>query len=632
MNKMTYDQLSAGIAPHSAAAVQTRLVEKWARSGLLRGLDGAKRGMMARLLENQCAQLLREGGTALSTGGANLVGSGQIAGFSTIAFPIVRKVFAGLVSGELVSMQPMSMPAGLIFYLDFTYGSNVGGNAGVGLSDSATEATYARGDSIYNNPVGKGIQSGSLATGGMYDLMGAGYSRVHSGSLTVSASAANLGAWTGANDAWTAGGIVASLSDFSGTNARMLNFDPQVQTDLSTNTLDVIFLHLTVAEIQAAVATGDFNTVEQIAIHAVPTANGATPWGASYQGGLTVYNLRRLNKRGNFSGGVFTSDPFNGTHIQFALRLTNGGSAPAFGSAAIHLSMALTSGLSVDSGTGSTVTIPSFESDFGTPSSPVIPELNMKIEQIAITAENRKLRIRWTPELAQDLNAYHALDAEVELTSVMSQEVALEIDREILGDLVRLASGANYYWSQAPGKFVNKTTGAEISLGSSLSTGPHFTGNIQDWYQGLAQTITDVANTIQRKTLRGSANFIVVGPDVSTILEHATSYRPKYSIDGAGQVATPFVIGAENIGTVANRFTVYRTPDFPRNKILVGFKGGQALETGYAYCPYVPIIMTQTVLKYDDFTPTKGVMTRYGKKMIRSDFYGTVTVTDMNII
>lgn len=629
MKSFTLNELAAGIKDKHVGAERARLVEKWARTGMLRGLDGNKREVMSQLLENQAAQVLRES-NALSTGGGSVSSSGQIQGFANIAFPIVRRVFGGLVSNELVSMQPMSLPSGLIFYLDYTYGSNVGGEAGASLSNSSTFETYKRGQSIYNNPTGKGVQSGSLATGGMYDLVGAGYSKVHSGTLGVATGA--LGAWTGASEAFVSDGIVTSITDFTGTNARMCGFDPQVEVDLSANTLDVTFLHVTTANLIAAIPRGDLMAVDQIAYFGNASNGGLTAWGENYQSGHGVYNLRRLNKRGNFSGTVFTPDALNGTHIQMVLRLSNGGSKPTIGASDTKMSMAIADTVSAGDSTGATLTVPSFESDFGTTPTPAIPEIDIKIESIALTATTRKLRARWSPELAQDLNAYHSMDAEVELTSILSEQIALEIDREILNDLVSQANGATMYWSRAPGKFVNKLTGAPIALASSLSIGPAFTGTVREWYETLTETIIDVANTIHRKTLRGSANFMVTSPDVSTILEASVLYKPKFSMDGEGQIGSPFTVGAEAVGTLSNRFTVYKDPYFPRNKILVGFKGGSYLETGYVYAPYVPLIVTPTIFAAEDFTPRKGVMTRYGKKMVRSDFYGTVTVLDMNII
>lgn len=630
MKFFTMEQLAAGIKDRHVGAERARLVEKWSRTGLLRGLDGYKRETMAQLLENQAAQVLKES-NSLSTGGGAVASSGQVQGFSNIAFPIVRRVFGGLVANELVSIQPMSLPSGLIFYLDYTYGSNVGTTD----ADRGTNETYARGQSIYNNPTGRGIQSGSLATGGMYDLVNVGYTKVHSGTMGVSGTTGDVGAWNGLNDTWTSGQSIQVVSTLSGTNARFLNFDPQVEVDLQTNTLDVVFVHLSVAQIQTLIPKGDFLAVEQISVFGFGTAGGATAWGDSYQSGAGVLNLRRLNKRGNWNGSVFTPAPLNGTHVQLVVRLTDGGAVPTIG-ASTRLSMAIADAVQNTNGdgggVGSTLTVPSFESDFGTNPTPPIPEIDIKIESLAITATTRKLRARWSPELAQDLNAYHSMDAEVELTSILSEQIALEIDREILNDLVTSANGANFYWSRAPGKFVNKLTGTAQQLASSLSIGPQFTGTVREWYETLVETVIDVANTIHRKTLRGSANFMVTSPDVCTILESSVLYKPKFSIDGEGQVGSPFTIGAEAIGTVSNRFTVYKDPYFPRNRILVGYKGGSYLETGYVYAPYVPLIVTPTIFAPEDFTPRKGVMTRYGKKVVRSDFYGTVTVLDMNII
>jgi hypothetical protein len=262
---------------------------------------------------------------------------------------------------------------------------------------------------------------------------------------------------------------------------------------------------------------------------------------------------------------------------------------------------------------------------------PVIPEIDIKVEAVPVVATTRKLRARWSPELAQDLNAYHSLDAEVELTQILSEQIALEIDREILNDLLTQATAANYFWSRAPGKFVNKESGRAIIDGAGGATGPIFRGTVREWYETLTETIIDVANQIHRKTLRGSANFIVVGPDVATILESSVMYKPNYSLDGSGQVGG-MTIGAEKVGSLSNRFTVYKDPYFPRNKILVGYKGGSYLESGYVYAPYVPLIVTPTIFAPEDFTPRKGVMTRYGKKMVRADFFGTVTCLDMSVI
>ena len=617
----TLEQLSEGIRGRDMGAENSRLVEKWSRTGLLRGLDGVNRENMARLLENQTSNLLREA-NAISTGAGSSASSGDLRGFSNIAFPIVRRVFGGLVANELVSIQPMSLPSGLLFYLDYTYGSNVGGNAGVDLDSAATKTTYSAGQSIYNNPTGKGIQSGSLGAGGMYDLAGTSYSRVHGltdVALTASGAFAGSGAFAPAN-----------FAHATGTDGRLLGFDPDVTSLIENGTAGVgtAQFKFGVVSLSTISSSADQTLAKEFALFPRTTYASAAAWGEAYQGGRNVLNLRRLNQIGTWDGSRFVAAPLSGTHLLVVLT----GTMAANGQSSFTLSYPQASSLDVESSTGSTVTIPIFESNFGTTPSPVIPEIDIKIESLAVTATTRKLRARWSPELAQDLNAYHSIDAEVELTQILSEQIALELDREILNDLLTQASGANYYWSRSPGKFVNKTTGNEIIRSNNNSPGPNFTGTVREWYETLTETIIDVGNEIHRKTLRGSANFIVVGPDVATILEAGTYYRPSYSIDGSGQVGAPFSIGAEKVGTLSNRFTVYKDPYFPRNKILVGFKGGSYLETGYVYAPYVPLIVTPTIFAPEDFTPRKGVMTRYGKKMVRSDFYGTVTCIDMNII
>jgi len=637
MNKtFTLSQLAESVNKRSLGADAPRLISKWGATGLLDGLQGLQKETMSKLLENQTAQLIQES-NSLSLGGASLTSSGQIAGFSNVAFPIVRRVFAGLVANEIVSVQPMSLPSGLLFYLDYTYGSNVGGDAGLTLSNSSTVNTYTRGQSVYNNPTGNQIRSGSLATGGQYDLVGTGFSRVHKQALTITGSSDSVGYWL-SGSVWTPAGLVTTDADFVGFNARWANFDSGVEQVLIDGTLDYTFLMISASEFVSKIVGTDLTSVEQIAITGFGSAaNSATAWGANFQGGTGVLNLRKLNKRGDWNGntGLFTPNALGGSHIQFVIGVANAGTAPAPSNGAtnsVTASAVIADALSVNSD-GSTLTIPSFETDFAiNPPTPVIPEVDIKIQSIAVTATTRKLRARWSPEMAQDLTAFYSIDVEVELTNILSEMITLDIDREILNDLLSQASAANLYWSRAPGRIVNKINGQEALHNSVLAPGPQFFGNVREWYETLMETITDAANTIHKKTLRGSGNFIVTSPDVATILEHLVAYKAAYKIDSDGQVKDSMTIGAEAIGTLNNRYVVYKDPYFPSNKLLIGLKGNTFLESGYIYAPYVPLILTPVIYAQEDFTPRKGVMTRYGKKMVRADFYATVTVLDMNLI
>ena len=656
----TLKTLTEGIRDRHVGQQNKRLVEKWSRTGLLRGMEDVNRENMATMLENQAAQVLRE---------SNLMSSGDVGGFTNIAFPIVRRVFGGLIANELVSIQPMSLPSGLLFYLDYTYGSDGNG--------------YNSGESVYGGPAGKAIQGGADATGGQYDLVGTSFSRVRikakdtSGAaeqtLPVDASARpNIAALDanelhllttelGASNAETDSALSStkSLKVTSSHDLSLIQHDPQIIDRINagsnyiallvhpnltdTDALDTLATKLDpeyFREISLVGTSGtdDKDVGDQLVVPPDAVQSSAHVAGGGSGTKEVAFNVKRLNQIGSYTNNVFTPDPLVDVTSASARILFIVEKAVAAATAPVNLSNIKMSYVEVDTvgfAGGEATGSPSFESNMkpaGDEISPVIPEIDIKIESIPVTAQTRKLRARWSPELAQDLNAYHSMDAEVELTQILSEQIALEIDREILGDLLNGAKGANFFWSRSPGKFVNKRTGAEIARTSSLNPGPAFTGTVREWYETLTETVIDVANEIHRKTLRGSANFIVVSPDVATILEASVLYRPSYSLDGDGQVGAPFTMGAEKVGTLSNRFTVYKDPYFPRNKILVGYKGGSYLETGFVYAPYVPLIVTPTIFAPEDFTPRKGVMTRYGKKMVRADFYGTVTCLDMNII
>jgi hypothetical protein len=646
---LTLSQLAEGIQRTTATSADERMIGKWNKTGLLEGLSNHGRQKMARLLENQAAAVLGNPSMlneslSLSTGGAGLASSGQVAGFTNVAFPIVRRVFAGLVANEIVSVQPMSLPSGLLFYLDYTYGSNVGGDAGTAANKfsttSATAAeTYSRTQSVYTNPSGSAIRTGAFAAGGQYNLIGQGYSKIHvQGQLPT--GVVSLGVWS-SGTTWATGSTVSTVAGNVGYNARFTDYDPTLATDVENNQLDYTFLVVSASQITTAINGADLTTVEQLAITGLgsQTAN-ALNVPLTYQGGDGVKNFRRFTKRGNWTdagaSSTFLPDPFNGTHVLFALALANGQSAPTgLGSVTTQVTASATIAdrLEIDSINGSALTIPSFESNFDVDASPRIPDVDIKIDAVSVTATTRKLRARWSPEMAQDLTAYYSIDVEAELTNILSEMITLDIDREILNDLLTQATAANYFWSRAPGRFVNKYTGTEAArTASGLYPGPQFAGTVREWYETLIETITDAANVIHKKTLRGSGNFIVCSPEVGTVLEATVAYRANYKIDSDGQVRDNMSIGAEAVGTVNGRYSVFVDPYFPVNKILVGLKGSTFLESGYIYAPYVPLILTPVIYGQEDFTPRKGIMTRYGKKMVRADFYATVTCLDMQII
>jgi len=547
MGEINFKSLSADVTQENRKVKVKRLVEKWERTGLLKNLADGKsnpaKSNMAVLLENQTAELIKESSEMA-----------DIKGFQNIAFPIVRRVFGGLVANELVSVQPMSLPSGLLFYLDYTYGTAKAGGQ---------ELDWTAGGSLYGNQTGVGTEN--LGTGGSYFLNSSFSNREATADCEVQSSGA------------------ASWAD--------VNYDPDLSASVNSSTLRKANIAFTAS---SGVAIGDLDLSN---VHNFSISGSEALWGA-------VKDLyKRHNTVVSSTTGVVTVFFSATADLDHTVGITG--------------SYVKKTGLTVDS-TG-VVLAPVFESDF---SADIIPELDIKIQSVAVTTETRKLKAKWTPELAQDLNAYQNMDAEVELTQILSEAIAIDIDREILAHLLKDASGATYFWSRKPGDFVDKTTGAGVAGGS-------YTGTVREWYETLVETIIDVANVIHRKTLRGAANFLVCSPEVATIFEATQLYKPTLSLDPK---ETQFSLGIEKVGSLNNRFTVYKDPYFPRNQILIGYKGSSFLETGYVYAPYVPLIVTPTIYAPEDFTPRKAVMTRYAKQMVRSDFYGKVIVLNMNTI
>jgi hypothetical protein len=591
MDEKMLKMLAEGIDRPDRQKEAKRLVEKWDRTGLLEGLtdrpNNKMRSTMARLLENQTSWLITEASTV-----------GNIVGFQNVAFPIVRRVFAGLIANELVSVQPMSLPSGLLFYLDYQFGT-------VKAGDKSN--SFATGGSLFGDSTGPGPSSpqsvgpglSDLATNGFYNL-GTSYSQRERVS----------------NQIYSASVIQATLADVS--------YDPELSASVAAGMIMKMFVTGALGAapgLPSAAAVTDAGTLKQW----VPLSGSSTGFFPSLTGTIgsdgtpvqlgTAIVYRRHTQAA--TSGVATPGGLDLMFILSGTSLTLN-SDPQNG----NVKLSFVVGSTLNGGTSGTLTLPEWESDLGITPNPTIPEINLNIQSVGVTANTRKLRARWTPELAQDLSAYQNLDAEVELTQVISEAIALEIDREILADLLFNATGANYYWSRKPGNFVDKTTGNSVA-------GATFTGTVREWYETLIETVIDVSNTIHRKTLRGAANFMVTSPDVSTILEASVLYKPLLSLDPK---ETMFTVGTEKIGTLNNRFTVYKDPYFPRNKILVGYKGGSFLECGYVYAPYIPLIVTPTIYAPEDFTPRKGVMTRYAKHLVRSDFYGSIVCLDMNVI
>jgi hypothetical protein len=589
------ETLTEGIVNRDMKKEGSALLNKWGKTGLLEGLQNEhQKSTMARLLENQAKELLRE---------SSSMTAGDVEGFAAVAFPIVRRVFAGLIANELVSVQPMSLPSGLIFFLDFVYSPNAGAN-GAQIDPRFGNASDA---SIYGtDKVGSGVISGvdlinstsKADQSGPRGMVGYAYASPSGSNLTtVAQNAAN-------------GNLVSTFvldGAVTDANKKLIKYDPDL---LSVTDSTLMVGIVDIAQTDHDAAQGDIDTLNMSAFDINLTNLTATDSAFTTLTG----QIRRLTEVPAASS--LTAAAAAVRYVVVGSNITAGATG-AFDAAVLAID-ALTFPVkdSVAAGTAPAGGLQAYE--FAMENEAEIPEIDIKVDSTAITAQTKKLKAKWSPELGQDLNAYHNLDAEVELTSILSEQIALEIDREILADLVNGATAATFYWSRSPGLFVNRTTGLEIGASSAA---PDFTGTVSEWYETLIETINDVSAQIHRKTLRGGANYVVVSPEVANILEFTAGFRANVTAD-----ADKGEIGAVNVGSLSRKFDVIVDPYFPRQVILVGRKGSSFLESGYVYAPYVPLQTTPTIFGVEDFVPRKGVMTRYAKKMVRPDMYGLVIV------
>ena len=553
---------------HKAQLSETKgIVSKWNRTGLLEGLSNEyeKHGM-AILLENQAKQLIDE---TSRTGTAS-----NSEEWSGVALPLVRRVFAEIAAKEFVSVQPMNLPSGLIFYLDYKYGTD----NSTGFTTNSGKASQK--DSVFGETDQAGDPSEGLYGAGRY-----GYS------VNYASSSQNVTGVTGS--------LTGDMFNFNTVFSQ--SYAGQFHGGTTSGAADVkaMRVHNVLIALNVVTSSGggtyDLDTVKSWQLDE-PTS--------------VKHVFREFTQLTNSSGTEVAKDA--ATHVRFVV--SGSGSTPTTATNyQVHFQAA-----------PSDITRGDFEDGVqgrpgATTDNLTIPEINLEMKSIAIVAKTRKLKAVWTPEFAQDLNAYHSIDAEAELTSMLSEYISQEIDLEILDMLMNNAL-VEENWSVTTGeKYDGNNNWATANTGEAYNQGT--------WFQTLGTKIQKVSNKIHAKTMRGGANWLVCSPDVATILESI----PGYAADTDGN-ASSFAMGVQKVGQLANRFTVYKNPYIQSNTILMGFRGNQFLETGAVYAPYVPLIMTPLVYDPTNFTPRKGVMTRYAKKIVRPEFYGKINVRGLHTL
>ena len=527
-----------------------KLASKWVKTGLLENLSELDKNNMSILLENQAKQLVVENSSTGQGTSAGTFTVGQSENWAGIALPLVRKVFGSIAAKEFVSVQPMNLPSGLVFFLDFQYGTD--------------KNPFASGDSLYGarNPLGRFPFQSTGTTGGLY---GAGRFAYSTNQFSASLAA------TVATASWDA-----------------LNFDSSLSASAAAGEIKAL-----------TVPTASLTAFDPDAVRAFIITSGSV---------AVADNLQ-----------AFTSYNYTAATITFYVTASTA-EVPTSSSFVVEYNK-----ITADNNRGDFEDTPS--SSFSTPngesaSTIVIPEINIKMQSQAIVAKTKKLKAVWTPEFAQDLNAYQNIDAEAELTNVMSEYISMEIDLEILDMLIEDAAAATEYWSA-----VNNTT--LNTGGTDFTQSLGFYNTQGGWFQTLGTKMQKVSNKIHQLTLRGGANFLVCSPTVATILESIPGFAANTNGDASNM---EYAMGVQKVGAINNRYTVYKNPYMTENVILMGFRGKQFLETGAVFAPYIPLIMTPLVYDPNTFTPRKGLMTRYAKKMLRPEFYGKIYVSGLTTL
>jgi len=561
-------------------------IQKWDKLGFLEGLKGHMRENVAQLYENQASYLINEATSTSDTGA-----------FETVVFPIVRRVFSKLLANDIVSVQAMNLPIGKLFY----FVPNIQGYTGAGSNEhyapygSPNQANDQVPSSGYDYDNVKNLydrfyegNEPSLDPAGLFD-----YSKGQFSAITASVSTV----------AWSGDSLV--VSGYGSDNYRkvllvMSGFSTSGEGKLIGPNGHPVDSESFLADLTIKGVTGNTTT----------SANTANP-----------YLFRVVTQK--YGKGIVQYGT-NNASLTFPNSKTGGGSydnlcdveGKIYLEVDLQVPVCINCGGSLDGYTGST-----FTSDTGVNTAfaatykiyknlefeDKIGEVSFDLMSVTVSVEERKLRAQWSPEMAQDVAAFHNIDAEAELTALLSEQIAAEIDREILRDL-RKGAAWNLRWDYDGWKRL-----------SSVGAVPY---TQKDWNQTLITAINQLSAQIHKSTLRGGANWIVVSSEVSAIFDDLEYFH----VSNASPEQDQYNMGIERVGTLAGRYQVYRDPYFPANQLLIGHKGTSLLDTGYIYAPYVPLQLTPTMYNPFNFTPIKGIMTRYAKKMVNNRFYGRITV------
>jgi len=535
------EQLEVGNIGVKQLREQRELItNRWEKMGLLNGLEGNIKENCAMLFENQLTHMLTESSQSTN--------SGQ---FETVAFPVIRRVFAKLLANDIVSVQALNLPIGRLYYIN-----------------PKTSVRQANGqqytpDGAYSNAAG--AQNVTYQENSLYDAFyatnyGDEGTQLFDGSKgTITVVTGNCGQVV----PYTLGTryIQLTISGFTLTSAGQLIGSSGVPVDTES-----FLASLQITANKNLVAGAGFTSFNIISGSSIPYNVLVQTYGNSIVDGSTgiIKVVADLGYPGLNSITNYTALSAATTPITFKYNYN---------------------------------TYSTLEEDSA------MAEVTFQLDQVTVSVQTRKMRAQWTPELAQDVSAFHNIDAEAELTALLSEQMAAEIDREILRDLRRGAA-----WS------------LRWDYNGARAQSTIYAGTQKDYNQTLITKVNQTSAQIFKSTLRGGASWIVVSAEISAVMDDLEYFH----VSNAASDQDKYNLGIEKIGTLSGRYLVYRDPYAPANTMLIGHKGTSILESGYIYAPYVPMQLTPVLYNPFDFTPIRGIITRYAKKMVLNRYYGKI--------
>jgi hypothetical protein len=569
-------------------------INKWDKLGFLEGLKGHLKENVAQLYENQASHLINEASD-----------SGNSGSFETVVFPIVRRVFSKLLANDIVSVQAMNLPIGKLFYFVPKIQGYDGGDAtksgdhyapvgSPGNYPGSPEAGY-EGEGAFSKNLYDLFYEGTepgLNPGGLFDYSKGRWSAITS---TTKVQVWSNGTLVDADDEYDGKNVrkvIVKMCGFADTGAgKLIGPDGnEMDTEAFLADLHIIKSDGLVVDSGSTCSVGDGSLLFRVVTQ-------------QYGKGIVKYgDSVKTSWASTGNGGTFKNvcDADGCIYLEVDL------SCPICATCD-------SAEADLDGYTGTLIETLDYETAFTAvfrryeelEFEDKIGEVSFDLDSVTVSVTERKLRAQWSPELAQDVAAFHNIDAEAELTALLSEQVAAEIDREILRDL-RKGAAWNLRWDYNGWRRISQTTSYTQ----------------KDWNQTLITAINQLSAQIHKSTLRGGANWIVVSSEVSAIFDDLEYFH----VSNASPEQDQYNMGIERVGTLAGRYQVYRDPYFPANQVLLGHKGTSLLDTGYIYAPYVPLQLTPTMYNPFNFTPIKGIMTRYAKKMVNNRFYGRITV------